>query len=734
MTTTAYRRFIEQKTAPVESNGISSPHRNDTLYPWQWDLTRWALKKGRAAIFADCGLGKTLMQLTWASQIPGPVLIVAPLAVAEQTAREGRKHGLPAEVVRNQPESLGNRTFITNYQMLHHFHPIDWMAIVLDESSILKNFDGHYRTMLTTDWQMRYRLCCTATPAPNDLMELGTHAEFLGQMKRAEMLARFFIHDGGDTSKWRLKKHGEDRFWEWVSSWGLFVRRPSDLGYPDDEMILPRRFETQHVVRTAPQPGSMFPSTGRTLMDRRRARSETVADRVAAAARLISNEPDEAWVVWCGLNSESSALANAIPGATEIRGSDSLDHRRDAMIGFQSGTHRVIVTKPSIAGHGLNWQHCARMIFVGLSDSWEQWYQAVRRCWRFGQTRDVHIHVVTADREGAVVTNIRRKEEAADRTYQSVAKHTRRHVMAQIKDEHTEHRMASVADASGDGWDLLHGDCVERLAEVESASVGHSVFSPPFASLYTYSSDPRDMGNCPSNDDFLDHFRFLVKELRRVMMPGRSVAVHCMNIPILKSRAGYIGLYDFRGEMVRTFTNAGFIWHSEVCIWKDPVTQMQRTKALGLLHKTILKDSSMSRMGLPDYLLTFRNPGDNPEPISHDPSQYPVEKWQRVASPVWSDINPSDTLQFRSARDNRDERHICPLQLPVIERAIDLWSNRGDLVLSPFAGIGSEGHVAIRRNRRFVGIELKDSYFAAAVSNLRSAENAKNQRSLFSVA
>lgn len=285
----------------------------------------------------------------------------------------------------------------------------------------------------------------------------------------------------------------------------------------------------------------------------------------------------------------------------------------------------------------------------------------------------------------------------------------------------------------GEGFALYHGDCVEVTQGLPDRSVDYSIFSPPFASLYTYSNSPRDMGNCRNHGEFFEHFAHLIRELRRVMKPGRNVSFHCMLMPTSKERDGYIGLRDFRGELIRAFQSEGFIYASEVCIWKDPVTAMQRTKALGLLHKTVRGNAAMSRQGIPDYLVTMRAPGDADvnDRVKHSPEDYPVSKWQQVASPVWMDINPNETLQFRSAREHDDERHICPLQLEVIRRGIDLWTNPGDVVLSPFAGIGSEGYVALEMGRRFVGVELKSSYYEQAGRNLQSA---LSQSSLFEAA
>lgn len=278
-----------------------------------------------------------------------------------------------------------------------------------------------------------------------------------------------------------------------------------------------------------------------------------------------------------------------------------------------------------------------------------------------------------------------------------------------------------------DHFALYQGDCVEVLQGLPDGSVHYSIFSPPFASLYTYSDSDRDMGNCKDDEEFQQHFSFLIHELWRVLIPGRLVSVHCMNLPAMKSRDGFIGVKDFRGDIIRLFVSSGFIYHSEVCVWKNPVTEMQRTKALGLLHKQIRKDSSMSRQGLPDYVVTFRKPGDNPEPITHTAEQFPVDVWQRYASPVWMDIRQSYTLQRKSARDERDEKHICPLQLDIIERCIDLWSAPNEIVLDPFCGIGSVPYQAVLMGRRGLGVELKNTYFDQAVKNLQVAsETAKN--------
>ncbi len=719
-----YAAFLDRKRISDPSTGLTDiPPLNPMLFEFQHDITAWALRRGRAAIFADCGLGKSPMQLEWARHIPGRVLILAPLAVAAQTKREGEKFGIPVGIARKQ-DDVREKITVTNYEMMEHFDFAQFDGLVLDESSILKAQDSKTRErIIELSQQIPFRLACTATPSPNDYMELGNHAEFLGVMSRAEMLAMFFVHDGGETQKWRIKGHAQANFWKWVCSWAIMIRKPSDLGYSDEGFTLPELRIHEHVVRVdAPSDGFLFAVEAATLQERLRARRDSIADRAELAAS-IANATDRPFLVWCNLNDESKTLASSISGAVEITGSDSNDQKESRMLAFTNGGTRAVVSKPSIAGFGMNWQHCADMAFVGLSDSYEQFYQAVRRCYRFGQTKPVNVHVITAETEGAVVANIKRKEADAMKMAEEMVTHmadmNREALHLGSVREKTEY---SRDKAEGDSFVAHLGDCVDVVSELPTDSIHYTVYSPPFSSLYTYSNSDRDMGNCTDDAQFMEHYRFLVGEMFRATMPGRLLSFHCMNLPTSKQNHGYIGIRDFRGELIKLHQEAGFIFHSEVVIWKDPVTAMQRTKALGLLHKQIKKDSCMSRQGIPDYLVTMRKPGDNPERVGHTAEEFPVQLWQQYASPVWMDINPSETLQYRSAREHNDERHICPLQLEVIRRALKLWTNPGDTVLSPFMGIGSEGYCAIQAGRKFIGAELKRSYWAQAVRNLIAAK------------
>lgn len=693
------------------------------LFPFQRDLTRWALRKGRAAIFADTGLGKTVMQIEWARHVSdrvGPVIIFAPLAVTAQTAAEATRFGVEIVYARNADEAGAAPIVITNYERMGAFNPSRYAGVVLDESSILKNYAGRVRGAIIEAFaDTPYRMACTATPAPNDIAEIANHAEFLGVMTRSGMLASFFVHD---QDGWRLKRPARQPFYRWLASWGMHIRKPSDLGYSDEGFDLPPLAIVPSYVDTDFVPdGMLLPVSVGGIAKRGEARRATLDDRCARAAEIVSAEPDEQWIVWCGLNLEADRMAALIPGAVNVQGSDSPEDKAANMLAFARGEIRVLVTKVGIAGFGMNFQSCARQVFVGLGDSYEQYYQAIRRSWRFGQTRPVNVSIVLSSVEDTIYQNVLRKEKDARAMGASLVAEVAQYEREEVGMTSYQQDTYETADTTGNGWRLMLGDSAERLAEIEAASVGLSVFSPPFASLYQYSNSPRDLGNSDSPDKFWGHFGFITGELRRVMMPGRNVCVHVSNIPTLKERDGVIGIYDFRGDTIRHFVNAGFVYHGEVCIDKDPQAQAIRTKSKGLMFVQKDKDSAWSRPALADYILIFRAPGENAIPIINDVSN---SEWIEWARPIWYGIRETNTLNTAAGKGADDEKHICPLQLGTIERCIRLWSNPGELVLSPFAGIGSEGYEAIRLGRRFIGCELKQSYYKAALTNLSNAERA----------
>lgn len=405
-----YEEFLNSKRFILESSGfeIDKSELNPMLYEFQKDIVRWALKKGKACIFADCGLGKTPMQLSWAYQVHnhtgGKILILAPLAVAEQTKREADKFRYSAKVVEKQEDCIEGIN-ITNYEKLDRFVAKEFCGVVLDESSILKSYSGKVRTAIIQDFhEIPYKLACTATPAPNDYMELGNHSEFCGVMTRAEMLSMFFVHDGGQTSKWRLKGHAEDLFWQWLATFSVFVDNPKNIGYQVVGYDLPELNITEIIVD-----GEEAAKDSMTLSERRKARKDSLELRCQRAAELV-NSSDEQWLVWCDLNDESSKLHELIKDSAEVKGSDKPQNKSSSMMGFSESKIKCLVTKPSIAGFGMNWQNCHNMIFTGLSDSYEQYYQAVRRCWRFGQEKPVYVYIVISAKEGCVKENIERKQ------------------------------------------------------------------------------------------------------------------------------------------------------------------------------------------------------------------------------------------------------------------------------------------------------------------------------------
>jgi hypothetical protein len=436
----SYADFVSRKLTRVPPTGLTNPGAMPAgLFDFQSALTTWALRRGRAAIFADTGLGKSRMQLAWADAVHRAtghdVLILAPLAVAAQTVAEGQSIGVSVRQCWGGAEVESGIT-ITNYDRLHRFDTARFGAVVLDESSVIKHHTSKTLALLLEAFaQTPFKLCATATPAPNDWTELGTHAEFLGICSQVEMLSEYFVHDGGDTQTWRLKGHARAEFWRWVASWAALVRSPADLGFDASRYDLPPLHVEQHTTAShghdSAATGMLFALEANTLSERRDARRNSLAGRVAACAEKV-NADREPWIVWCDLNAEGDALRAAIPGAVEIRGSDDPEVKERRLLDFAAGKIRVLVTKPSIAGFGLNWQHCARMAFVGVTDSWEAYYQAVRRCWRFGQSREVRVHIFASDLEGAVVANLKRKEADAQVMAESLSAETKDAVMQEV--------------------------------------------------------------------------------------------------------------------------------------------------------------------------------------------------------------------------------------------------------------------------------------------------------------
>ena len=717
-----YLSFLDSKRIRSKPSGISVDPAmvHSLLFEFQRDLVIWALRKGRAAIFADTGLGKTFMQLEWARLLDKKTLIVAPLSVARQTVNEAKKIGLQIFYVRSQEElSQPGNIFITNYEMICKFKADYFGAVVLDESSILKGLDGKTRKKVTSMFgDTPYRLCCTATPAPNDIAEIANHSEFLGVMTRVDMLASFFVHD---DQGWRLRGYAEQAFFRWLSSWGMSVRKPSDLGYDDDGFILPPLKIESLLVDTNYTPKDQLFFTGlKGIADRLRIRKETIQLRADALAEIVNCSKDQ-WIIWCGLNAESALVSSLIDDAVEVQGSDSLDYKIESLDQFQNGTIRVLITKTKIAGFGMNFQNCHNMAFMGLSDSWEAYYQAIRRCYRFGQEHPVNVYIILGDVEQEIMGNIMKKEGQANNMAARLIENVKEFEKEELLNIEYNDGAYQTDIAKGEDWTLLLGDSVERLAELPDNSIDLSVFSPPFMDLYTYSPTDRDLGNSASHNDFFTHFGFIINHLLRVTRSGRNCAVHTADIPALLSKDGYIGIKDFPGKVIVAFEERGWIYHGRVTIDKNPQAQAIRTHSKALLFAQMEKDSIWSRPAIGDYILIFRKPGENQTPIQPvENGEITRDRWIEWAHPIWYGIHESDTLRYSIARGADDDKHIAPLQLGTIERCIALWSNPGETVLSPFAGIGSELYQALKMGRKAIGIELKLSYFNSAVKNLKN--------------
>lgn len=736
-----YDEFIAQKLRSVKKSGFTVEKLNPLLFPFQDWIIRRALEAGKYAVFADCGLGKTFIQLEWSRQVAdhtgGRVLILAPLAVTDQTIEEAAHFNISMD-----------RIDVNNYEQLDNIDCSQYAGIVLDESSILKNFDGATKKKLVDSFaNTPYKLCCTATPSPNDPVELGNHSEFLEVLPRTEMLAMYFVHDAADTGEWRIKGHAIKHFYQWVSTWAVMLNKPSDIGFPMAGYDLPPLEMINYQIFTESKGIDLFNDTAVSATDFNAELRRTMTERLAKAADIV-NGSDESFIVWIKQNEEGVQLRRLIPGAIEVKGDDDPETKKKNLLGFAHGDFRVLITKSKIAQFGLNYQNCHNQVFASLDFSFESVYQSMRRSYRFGQKHAVKIHMITTDTMGNVAQAIKKKQENFV---------IMQNEMSDAINANVEHRIAANAeydtdDVITDWYHIRRGDCVRLIKDVPSDSVGFSVFSPPFADLFVYSSHVEDMGNCKDDEQFEKQFGFLAAELFRVIKPGRNVAIHCMDLPSQKGRHGYIGLRDFTGLILRLFESVGFVYASRITIWKDPVTAMQRTKALGLLHKQIKKDATMSRVGIPDTILVFRKDGERVDPVSHYGSYnemlnacktdnldeaiestriLDVETWQKYASPIWMDINQSDTLNARIAREEEDEKHLCPLQLGVIQRLVHLYTNPGDTVLTPFLGIGSELFQSVTMNRKGIGFELKEAYFAQAKANLAEAMKAKSQGELF---
>lgn len=738
-----YQEFLKSKIIrqPFHGVEISVDEINPLLFDFQRDVTIWACKKGRAAVFLDTGLGKTFIQLEWARLMGKKTLIIAPLSVARQTVKEACKLGMQIDYARSH-EQATSEISITNYEMIEHFDFSQFGAVVLDESSILKAIGGKTRHKLTTLCSdVPYRLCCTATPAPNDYTELGNHVEFLGICKASEMLAMFFVnankehtyHINGRSyrrkgsnaggTEWRIKHHAEPAFFRWLASWAIALTKPSDLGYDDDGFILPPLELLPEYVQADYVPeDQLFFTHIKGMGHASKIRKMTAPQRLEVLKELV-NATDEQWIVWVGLNDESALVAGAFDDAIEVKGNDSAEFKAQTFEDFQDGKIRILVTKPRIGGFGMNFQNAHKMAFFGLNYSWEAFYQCIRREWRYMQESPVDVHIIMSDIEASIYSDVMRKD--------AMAKRLREKLIEQVCDyEKGELAMTEIDTngyhedtATGNGWTAMLGDSCERMKEIDTNSVDLSVYSPPFADLFTYTDSERDLGNSRDWDEFFDHYAFIIREVLRVTKPGRLTCVHTSDIPAMAQKDGYIGVKDFPGAVIKAYEAEGWTFIGRAYVQKNPQAQAIRTKSKALLFVQLRKDSADSRPALVDQVLLFKKDGDNEVPVTPvENGEMDNEVWIAWAHGIWTGINETETLQYSTARGEDDEKHICPLQLETIERCIKLYSNPGETVLTPFGGIGSEGYQAVKFGRKAVLIELKPEYFDVLVKNMRAVE------------
>lgn len=730
-----YKTFLEtkQKTHIHSGFDIDENKLNQNMFDFQKFIVKRALKAGKYAIFADCGLGKTLMQLEWAHQVclhtNKPVLILAPLAVSGQTINEGKKFGIDCYKYPIGHKITNADIFISNYEQLENIDCSVFGGIVLDESSILKNFTGVYKNLIIKKFNSHhYKLACTATPAPNDLNEIGNHSEFLDVMDANDMRMRWFVRDEG-MNNYRLKGHAESDFYGWIASWATVLRTPKDIGFKAEGYNLPPlNYYEKKIITSKKDNYKLFNEESVNATEFNKELRLTKIERLDLVADIVNNSSEQ-FIIWVNQNEEADLCKKLIPDSVEVRGDEKTESKESKLIGFSNGEFRVLITKKKIAQFGLNFQNCKNQIFASLDFSFEGLYQAIRRSYRFGQKNEVNIYLITTDTMTNVLQTINRKQKQFDEMMEQITTNVNAKNYA-IKMDYDKREIKT------DSYHIMNGDSIELIKEIPSNSIDLSVFSPPFSTLFTYSDSIRDMGNCISDEEFFMQQKYLLTELYRIIKPGRLVCVHSKDLARYKNSSGFSGMWDFTGEYHRAMEAVGFKYHSKVTIWIDPVLEMQRTKTQRLLYKQVTSDSSYTGIGMPEYITIFRKwEGDEKEwtPITNKTKQnFDLNTWQNWASPVWMDIKRTDVLNnYKGAKAEKDEKHIAPLQLGIIERCIALWSNKGERIFTPFMGIGSEVYQSVKMERYGIGIELKESYYDLAVKNLKVASIEKTQTSLF---
>ena len=880
----SYKDLILAKIPKINYSGfeIKKSELNPRLFEFQKFGVQRALKLGCSGLFFDTGLGKTACELEFAYQTykktGKPSIIFTYLNIADEFLNEAGEMGYSDSVgyFRSQGE-VNKPIVIANYEMLDHFDCDLYGSATLDESSILKNYTGKTKQKLCEAFKNTpFKLSASATPSPNDHLELGNHSEFLGIMPSNEMISRFFINDTMNAGGYRLAGHAEKPFWKWVGTWALVASKPSDIGdFSDEGYDLPELHIEMHTMPVEHDfsDGQLFRGQSLSATGIHKEARLTAESKAIAISNLISNS-EEQWSIWSNTNYEQDAIAILLKDSIDIRGSDSSKSKRTKLQEFKA-TSKNILTKPSITGYGLNWQHHNHMcFFAGSSYSYETFYQALRRAYRFGQLKEVFVHIFVAESELSVMSSVFDKQKKHKVMQAEMIKLA----SAGYDDRKTLTTEYNHKVETSRAYEIHLGDCVDVMKQMPKDYVDFGIHSPPFSNLYIYSDSAYDMGNSDNDAEFFKQYKYCINEHYRILKDGGYVAVHCKDLPLYKGRDGYMGLNDFPQGIIDEFRDSGFELEDWVTIWKDPVIEMQRTKNHGLLFKNFKGKAEQVRQGMADYVLMFKkgaistepkfkpiaesvlkrmkhlwmnpdeeitfiddkvqhnllfhdaaNLGDIPEPniiedglklgrlailrvnleqmtsglVEHykqhelifhtrcaltdgswllgfrkwadempeaqvikeintfdyvgkkppvgigrkeeDLRYFNISVWQRYASPVWNDldglpdsheniwmdIDQTNVLNFKIARDHNDEKHICPLQLDLIENSILKYTKEGDSVFSPFGGVGSEPYIAAKLDRYAVAVELKEGYFKHMHQNLIQVENSKLQGRLF---
>jgi len=806
-----YQEFLAQKQVKDEGNGfeVSRNDLNPMLYQWQADITLWSLRKGRVLLGLDCGLGKGPIQLELLKQTGlytnKASIMFAPPGVKLQFAYEAEKFGYDINIVAEE-EEIVNGINITNYERLmkkeriklyekdiyfsywqeynpvetkrtneyiqverFRFLPAQFSAISLDEASILKHYGAKTRERLTEFAKnIPFRFCATATPAPNDHMELINYVDFLGIMNGKQCRANYFIQDGNSSNQYRIKRTVWHKWWKFVAEWAVIIRSPADLGYDATGYILPELKQEYHILKdTNPGKNALIPMPAKGLQEVNRVKRLSVKQRCEKAAEIINSKNGHK-LIYVRRNDEGIMLQKMIPGSIEVAGRHDEDIKEKRLIGFANGEFPILITKPEIGGFGLNLQaYCNHVISVNVNYSNEEMYQYERRVWRYQQEKPVQHDIIAMDTESDVLNALKRKQKQSDSLYDEIIQHMDIHELQQEKIRKEE--MDYKTDVyKSEFWTLMLGDSAERIDELDDHSIDCVVTSVPFPAMYAYMSSQRDIGNYNTSEELIEHMKHIWQGLYPKMKPGRIIHIHLAQGVAHLNREGYIGGWDFMGPVIKMMQECGYHWDHTWTVEKDPQTERARSNTLGLTQKTLFKDAVHMRPSVSDYVLKFYV-GQNEEPVhallAHPDIQgnydapdgwITLDMWINWASGVWYkhrkgmkwwegiDVtNVCGSLRkkgrqgfgVKDGRGKDDEAHLCELQLDVIERCIALHTNPGDLVFDPFSGIGSTGFQALQMGRRYLGIELKDSYYYTAIKNLQWIENEINnqQYDLFSL-